>query len=128
MRINKKFVYAWIFLNEDGPAGNCSSHTIHISDSSHLGKVTNQGYIYFVIKDVRENNPNIKIAVTLNWRDKNLLSNIFLHFNFSPQQNATNFAANLRAYLKNYDLDDFVTSTGNNLFLNIPPANSSVYY
>jgi len=89
------------------PAGDGSSYTINISASSHPGGLTNQDYMDYIIRDGRENNPNIKIAVTLNWSDKNLLSNIFLNSDYSPQQNAANFATNLMTYLKSYDLDGF---------------------
>lgn len=89
------------------PAGDGSSYTINISAASHRGGLTNQDYMDYIIRDARKNNPGIKIAVTLNWGDKNLLSNIFLNSDYSPQQNAANFAANLLVYLKHYDLDGF---------------------
>jgi Glycosyl hydrolases family 18 len=89
------------------PAGNGSSYTIQMGASSHPGGLTNQDYMEYVIRDAKANNSNIKFAVTLNWGDGSLLSNIFSNSNYSPQQNATNFAANLMAYLQNYGLDGF---------------------
>lgn len=89
------------------PAGDGSSYTIEIGVASHPEGLTNQDYMHNVIRDARENNPNIKIAVTLNWGTGNLLSNIFSNAKYTPQQNANNFAANLMAYLKSYNLDGF---------------------
>ena len=89
------------------PAGDGSSYTIEIGAASHPGGLTNQDYMNYVIQDARKNNPNIKIAVTLDWGDGRLLSNIFSNPHYSPQQNAYNFAANLMAYLQHYDLDGF---------------------
>jgi Glycosyl hydrolases family 18 len=89
------------------PSGDGSSYTIEMGASSHPGGLTNQDYMNYVIRDARHNNPGIKLMVTLNWGDGNLLSNIFSNSQYSPQQNADNFAANLMAYLKAYDLDGF---------------------
>lgn len=89
------------------PAGDGSSYTINIDAASHPGGLTNQDYMDYILRDARKNNPGIKIAVTLNWGDKNLLSNIFQNSDYSPQKNAAHFAANLLAYLKHYDLDGF---------------------
>lgn len=89
------------------PAGDGSFYTIEMGASSHPGGLTNQDYMNYVIRDSRKNNPNIKIGVTLNWGDGSLLSNIFSNTKYTPQQNADNFAANLMAYLKSYDLDGF---------------------
>lgn len=150
MNSTTKLVNAWIFLNEDEPAGtnynspnSCyqsliqnnvyqaidvlylcfvttvptgpdtcpvgdgSSYTIEIGASAHPQGLTNQDYMNYVIRDARKNNPNIKIAVTLNWGDGNLLSNIFPAPNNPDQQSADNFAANLMDYLKSFDLDGF---------------------
>jgi GH18 family chitinase len=89
------------------PAGDGSSYTIQMGASSHPGNLTNQDYMDYVIRDARKNNPDIKLAVTLNWGDGSLLSNIFSNSNYTPQQNAATFAANLLAYLNNYSLDGF---------------------
>ncbi|MGZ4953991.1 MAG: glycoside hydrolase family 18 protein [Methylobacter sp.] len=145
-----KLVNAWIFLNEDEPAGtdynspsSCyqtliynnvyqsidilylcfvttvptgpdttpvgdgSSYTIEIGASAHPLGLTNQDYMNYIIRDARKNNPDIKIAVTLNWGDGSLLSNIFSNSGYSPNQNAENFAGNLMDYLKSFDLDGF---------------------
>ncbi len=150
MNANTPLVNAWIFLNEDEPAGtnynspnSCyqtliqnnvyrsvdvlhlcfvtttptgagtipagdgSSYTIQMGASSHPGSLTNQDYMNYVIRDARKQIVPIKIGVTLNWGDGNLLANIFSNSKYSPQQNAANFAANLMTYLKHYDLDGF---------------------
>jgi GH18 family chitinase len=89
------------------PAGDGSSYTIEMGASAHSGGLTNQDYMNYIIRDARANNPNIKFAVTLNWGDASVLSNIFSNPNYSPQQNAQNFAANLITYLEKFDLDGF---------------------
>lgn len=143
MNANTQLVNAWIFLNEDEPAGtnydspdSCyqtliqnnvyqsvdilylcfvttlptsadtipagdgSSYTIEMGASSH-----NQPYMNNILRDAPLNNPNIKIAVTLEYGDGSVLSNIFSNPNFSDQQNADNFASNLMVYLQSFDLD-----------------------
>ncbi len=89
------------------PAGNGSSYTIRMGASPHPNGLTNQNYMDYVIRDARKNNPSIKIAMTLVWGDPNQISNIFSNTKVTPQQNAANFAANLLAYLKKYNLDGF---------------------
>lgn len=89
------------------PSGDGSSYTIEMGASSHPDGLTNQDYMDSIIRDARKNNPGIKIAVTLNWGDGSLISNIFSNPDYSDQQNAEHFAANLVAYLKNYTLDGF---------------------
>ncbi len=90
------------------PVGNGSSYTIKMEDALHPEGLTNQDYMHNVIRDARKNNPDIKIAVTLNWgKSGNQISNIFSNSDYSSQQNADNFAANLMTYLKNYGLDGF---------------------
>jgi hypothetical protein len=91
------------------PTGDGSSYTIEMGAISppHPGGLTNQDYMNNIIRDSRANNPEIKLAVTLNWGDANVLSNIFLNTNVTPQQNAENFAANLTAYLNAMGLDGF---------------------
>lgn len=93
--------------NDTYPVGNGDSYTLEMAAVPHPGGLTNQDYMKFVIRDARANNPNIKFGVTLNWGDGNLLSNIFSNTNYSDQQNADNFAANLMAYLEYYELDGF---------------------
>lgn len=73
--------------------------TIKIGDSSHPGGLTNQDYLNSVLKDARQVNPNIKFLATMVYSGDNTLASIF-----SPggneQEEATNFANNLVAYLK----------------------------
>ena len=160
MHNNSPLVNAWIFLNEDEPAGTnynssnssyqqliqnnvyqsvdilniCflttlptspktvpqgdgSSYTLSTGNPppSHPGGLTNQDYMQYIVRDARKNNPNIKIAVTLVYgpasSDPNsngrAIANIFANSKVSPQQNANNFAANMMAYLKKYELDGF---------------------
>jgi hypothetical protein len=89
------------------PSGDGSSYTVEIGASAHQGGLTNQDYMNYIIRDARANNQNLRIALTLVWGDGNVLSNIFSNPNYSPQQNASNFAANLMAYLKSFNLDGF---------------------
>lgn len=89
------------------PTGDGSSYTIEIGASAHASGLTNQDYMNYVIRDARADNPDIKIAMTLVWGDADVLSNIFSNSAKSAQQNADNFAANLVAYLKAYDIDGF---------------------
>lgn len=93
------------------PAGDGSSYTIEIEASSHSGGLTNQDYMNNIIRDARASNPDIKITVTLDYQDSdgdgNLLSQVFSNSDSPDRQNAESFAANLVAYLKNYDLDGF---------------------
>ncbi|MBY0430501.1 MAG: glycoside hydrolase family 18 protein [Rhodospirillales bacterium] len=88
-------------------AAPANSYTIEMGASSHPGGLTNQDYMNYVIRDARADNPKIKIAMTLNWGDGSLLANIFSNQQYTPQQNAEYFAANLMAYLKYYNLDGF---------------------
>ena len=101
------FVRTTITSSDTTPAGNGNSYTIQIKPASHPDGLTNQDYMNSVIADARRINPNIKIAVTLNWGDKNLISDIFSAPTDSPQEAAKHFATNLMAYLKKYDLDGF---------------------
>ena len=92
------------------PTGNGDFYTLQMgaaSDPMHPGGLTNQDYMDYVIRDARANNPEIKIAMTLVWGDGDTLSNIFKNPNYTPEENAENFASNLLAYLKNYELDGF---------------------
>lgn len=73
--------------------------TIKMGDSSHPGGLTNQDYLNYVLRDARQVNPNIKFLATMVYSGDNTLASIF-----SPggneQEEATNFANNLVAYLK----------------------------
>ena len=93
------------------PAGDGSSYTIEMGAAAHPGGLTNQEYMNYVIRDARKNNPDIKIAVTLEYGEENnngnMLSRIFSNPDDPDQRSADNFAANLMAYLKDYDLDGF---------------------
>ena len=92
------------------PTGNGDFYTLQMgaaTDPMHPGGLTNQDYMDYVIRDARANNPDIKIAMTLVWGDGDTISNIFKNQNYTPEENAENFASNLLAYLKNYELDGF---------------------
>ena len=91
------------------PTGNGDFYTLQMGavDPPHPGGLTNQDYMDNVIRDSRANNPDIKIAMTLIWGDGDVISNIFANSNFTPEENAENFAANLMAYLQHYELDGF---------------------
>ena len=89
------------------PSGDGSSYTLQMGASSHPGGLTNQDYMNYVLRDARAANPNIKFMMTLLWGDEDTLAKIFSNSNYSDQQNAENFAANLLAYLEYYDLDGF---------------------
>lgn len=89
------------------PSGDGSSYTLEICPATHPGGLTNQDYMNYVIRDARKNNPNIKIAVTLNYDPGEIFSRIFPNPKRPDQQSADKFAANLMAYLKHYDLDGF---------------------
>jgi hypothetical protein len=92
------------------PTGNGDFYTLQMgaaTDPTHPGGLTNQDYMDYVIRDARANNPEIKIAMTLVWGEDDTISNIFKNSNYTPEENAQNFASNLLAYLKQYELDGF---------------------
>lgn len=96
------------------PAGDGSSYTLQIdpAPTPHPDGLTNEDYLRFVVRDARANNPNIRIVVTLDYNTlepngQTTLSQIFSNTKLTPEQNAQNFAANLMAYLQQYDLDGF---------------------
>jgi hypothetical protein len=91
------------------PEGNGDFYTLQMGavDPPHPGGLTNQDYMDYVIRDSRANNPDIKISMTLLWGDGDTISNIFENSSYTPEENAENFASNLMAYLKHYDLDGF---------------------
>ena len=89
------------------PPGDGSSYTIEMGASNHRDGLTNQDYMNYIIRDSKKSNPNIKIAMTLEYGNANVLSQIFPDPANPDQQSADNFAANLMAYLKHYGIDGF---------------------
>jgi GH18 family chitinase len=89
------------------PPGDGSSYTIEMGASNHRDGLTNQDYMNYIIRDSKKSNPNIKIAMTLEYGNANVLSQIFPDPANPDQQSADNFAANLMAYLKHYAIDGF---------------------
>lgn len=90
-------------LQKDG------SWTIEIGNKNiqhKSGGGTNAQYLQWLISDSRKANPDIKLLATLDYAI-NELENIFSNNQNTPQQNADYFAANLLAYLQQYDLDGF---------------------
>ncbi len=88
------------------PPGNGSTHTVQLQISTHPDGSTNQQYMEWLIQDARKANPNIKILVMLGY-GKDEITQIFSKDQSQWQQNATDFANNLLAYLQQYDLDGF---------------------
>jgi GH18 family chitinase len=89
------------------PPGDGSSYTIEMGASTHRDGLTNQDYMNYIIRDSKKSNPNIKIAMTLEYGNANALSRIFPDPANPDQQSADKFAANLMAYLKHYAIDGF---------------------
>src|SRR5580704_11504427 len=89
------------------PPGDGSSYTIEMGASNHRDGLTNQDYMNYIIRDSKKSNPNIKIAMTLEYGNANVLSQIFPDPANPDQQSADKFAANLMAYLKHYAIDGF---------------------
>ena len=89
------------------PAGTGDQWTLQMGQADHPKGLTNQDYMDFIIRDARAQNPNIKICMTLNWGNGELLSHIFENTTYTPEQNATFFANNLVQYLKHYNIDGF---------------------
>ncbi len=95
------------------PVGDGSSYTLQMGQGSHPEgappppQYSNQDYMNFIIRDARKVNPALKIGMTLLWGNADTINQIFSNDQVSEQQNAANFAANLVAYLKHYDLDGF---------------------
>jgi hypothetical protein len=89
------------------PPGNGSSYTIQLQPKVHTpGPITNQQYMDWIIQDARQANPKIKVLVTLSYND-NVITRIFSNDKTQWPQDAKNFASNLMAYLKHYNLDGF---------------------
>ncbi|MBB4265603.1 glycoside hydrolase family 18 protein [Roseospira visakhapatnamensis] len=89
------------------PQAPAGSYTLQMGAASHPKHLTNQDYMDWIIRDARVTNPEIRIAMTLNWGDGALLSAIFDNSPFPPEQAAEHFATNLVAYLRHYGLDGF---------------------
>jgi Glycosyl hydrolases family 18 len=95
------------------PTGNGDFYTPQMEavDPLHPGGLTNQDYMNYVIRDSRANNPDLKITMTLDWDETesggDQITNIFENSNYTPEENAENFASDLMAYLEHYDLDGF---------------------
>src|SRR5215207_8356764 len=112
MSTSTPMVNAWIFLNEDEPAGtsydspdSCyqtliqndvyqsvdilfvcfgavvpagdGTYTMQIGDASHPGGLTNQDYLQYVVRDARQNSPDIQIALTMGYGNGSDISQIF---------------------------------------------------
>jgi hypothetical protein len=89
------------------PTGNGSSCTLRLQPKIHMpGGFTNEQYMDWTITDARKANPNVKILIMLGYNTGEL-TRIFTKDQSQWQQNATDFANNLVAYLKYYDLDGF---------------------
>src|SRR5216684_2076838 len=88
------------------PTGNGSTYTIQLRTATHPDGYTNQDYMNWLIQDARTTNPNIKLLITLGVA-ANDFTQIFSSDSSQWQQNATDYANNLVAYLQNYDLDGF---------------------
>jgi hypothetical protein len=89
------------------PTDDGSWYTIKIKDKAHPGGLTNQNYMDYVIADARKVNPDILIAVTLDYGgDGKQIQNIFSN-QADPAEAAARFADNLMSYLKQHNLDGF---------------------
>ena len=90
------------------PSGNGDSYTIQIGNknSKHPDGSTTEEYLKWVIQDSKKSNPSIKVLATLGY-GQDYFSNIFNNHRKTPQENANDFANNLVAYLKKYNLDGF---------------------
>ena len=94
-------------------AEDAKSYSIAIKKDPHPPAYTNQQYMDFVLLNARQNNPALKILVTLEFGDENnrgtgdIIERVFSIPGYSPQQNAQNFASNLMRYLEKFDLDGF---------------------
>jgi hypothetical protein len=92
------------------PPGDGATYTLEIDPASHPQSLTNADYLRFVIRDARANNPNIRIAVTLDYYNlaqqdsPTTISQIFQNDAQDPQRAAA-FARNLVAFLEFHGLD-----------------------
>jgi hypothetical protein len=88
------------------PQGDGSTYTVELQTHTHPDGSSNLQYMQWLIQDARQANPNIKILVMLGYGD-NEITQIFSSDQSKWQQNATDYANNLVAYLQQYDLDGF---------------------
>lgn len=88
------------------PPGDGSTYTVELQAKTHPDGSTNQEYMEWLIQDARNTNPNIKILVMLGY-GADEITQIFSSDSSQWQQNATDYANNLVAYLQQYDLDGF---------------------
>ncbi|MEA3038520.1 MAG: hypothetical protein QOE79_1033 [Sphingomonadales bacterium] len=88
------------------PSGDGSTYTIQLQQDAHHDGTPNQDYMDWLIQDARNTNPNIKLLVCLGYGSDEL-TQIFSSDSSKWQQNATDYANNVMAYLKYYDLDGF---------------------
>ncbi len=88
------------------PTGDGSTHTVELQTADHPGGITNDQYMQWIIQDARQMNPGIKILLTLGYGDDEF-TQIFSGPQSGWQAQATAYANNVVAYLKNYSLDGF---------------------
>ena len=88
------------------PTGDGSTYTVQLQISTHPDGSSNQQYMDWLIQDARAANPNIKLLVMLGY-GADEITQIFSNDSSQWQQDATDFANNLVAYLQYYDLDGF---------------------
>lgn len=97
------------------PKGNGDFYTISTYPNRHppdaITAPTDHDYMLWILRDARAQNPNLKIAVTLDYNGRenggHEIENIFLNTKHSDEENAEHFAANLMTYLTTYNLDGF---------------------
>jgi GH18 family chitinase len=77
-----------------------NGYTIEIGSSSHQGGLSNQDYLNSVLHDARQVKPNVNFLATMVYSGNNTLAEIFSGGG-DPQTQASAFASNLVAYLKN---------------------------
>lgn len=88
------------------PTGDGSTYTVELQSGTHPDGSSNQQYMEWLIQDARSANPNIKLLVMLGY-GADEITQIFSSDHSQWQQNATDYANNLVAYLQQYDLDGF---------------------
>lgn len=76
------------------PYGDGSSYTLQMD---------NIAYMKQILRDARKNNSDIKLGVTLDYKDKDMINRIFSSGN--PTQDANRFATNLFEYMFHYGLN-----------------------
>lgn len=88
------------------PPGDGSTFTIQLQQDAHPDGTPNQDYMGWLIEDARNSNPGIKLQVCLGY-GADELTQIFSQDGSKWQQNATDYANNVLAYLNHYGLDGF---------------------